>query len=178
VARFSLSRGWFTFSSHTYLALEACSYRPASPVSLLARRVYPACDLPPQALDCSCTHALHCTALHPPAARYPLLSIGATGPKSIGATGAKDSPGISATGAAHLQLRLDRKWLTTPLDLHIPQLTNVLSPNTQPTQPSMDSFSGSICRFRRVGCWKWHGVAVLGMPCPKHNSSSQSSSHE
>jgi hypothetical protein len=48
----------------------------------------------------------HVGALHPLAARYPSLPIGVTG--------AKDLLPRSATGAAHVQLRLDRKWLTTP----------------------------------------------------------------
>jgi hypothetical protein len=52
----------FSFSSLTCLAWEADSCSPAPPFSLLARHVYPACDLPPRALVFSCTHALHCTA--------------------------------------------------------------------------------------------------------------------
>jgi hypothetical protein len=64
-------------------------------------------------------HTLHRTALHPPAAGYPLLPIGATGTESIGVTGAKDLPPIGAKGAANVQLTLDRKWLTTSLYLRI-----------------------------------------------------------
>jgi hypothetical protein len=59
-------------------------------------------------------HALHRTALHPPTARYPWrasLSVGATGAESICT---KDSPLIGATGAAHLQLRLNKEYLATP----------------------------------------------------------------
>jgi hypothetical protein len=82
---------------------------PASSLSLPARCVCPACDLPSQSLVCSCTHALHRTALQPPAARYPLLPIGAAGAESISVTGARDSPPIGVTGVGHLQLMLDRK---------------------------------------------------------------------
>jgi hypothetical protein len=94
--------------------VEAHSCRPASPLSLLARRVCSACDLPPQDLFCSCTHALHHKALPLLAAWYPLLPISGTGAESFGATGAKDSPPIGATGAAHLQVRLDRKGCPPP----------------------------------------------------------------
>jgi hypothetical protein len=48
-----------------------------------------------------------------------LLPVGATGAESIGVTGLNDLPLIGATGAARLQLRLDRKSLKTSLDLHI-----------------------------------------------------------
>jgi hypothetical protein len=127
-----------------------------------------------QALVCSCARALHPTALHPTArhptalnpsaARYPLLSIGATCAESIG-----------VPGAAHLQLRLDRKWLTTPLDLLILQLANVLSLNTQPTQPGMYSFFGSSFRFLGVGRLEGHGITVLGFLCPRRSCSGRSS---
>jgi hypothetical protein len=70
-------QGVFFFSSRTCLAWEAHSCCPALPRSPLAGRVCPAYDLPPLALICSCTHALHHTALHPWAACYPLLFIGA-----------------------------------------------------------------------------------------------------
>jgi hypothetical protein len=56
--------------------------------------------LPPPSLPCKESPQSSCSV-------DPLLHIGATGPESIG-----------ATGATHLQLGLDRKWLT-PLDLHI-----------------------------------------------------------
>jgi hypothetical protein len=77
-----------------------------------------------------------CTALHPPAARYPLLPIVATG--------------------AHLTAR------QRPC------------PNAQPSQPGMDSFSGSLCRFPGVGRLGGHGITVLGFPCPRRSCSGQS----
>jgi hypothetical protein len=58
-------QGVFPFSSHTCLAWEGPSCRPASPLSPLARGVCPACDLLSRALVCSCTHthtASHSTA--------------------------------------------------------------------------------------------------------------------
>jgi hypothetical protein len=67
----------------------------------------------PDATSCA---ALHRTALHPLAARYSSLPINA---ECIGVTGVNDLLLIGATGAAHWQLRLDRKWLTTLLDLRI-----------------------------------------------------------
>jgi hypothetical protein len=69
----------------------------------------------------------------------------------MGTTGAKDLLPICVTGAVDLQLRLDRTWLTTPLALRIWQLANVISPNTDPTQPGKDSISWSFCRFCRIG---------------------------
>jgi hypothetical protein len=48
-----------------------------------------------------------------------LLPIAATGAECIGVTGANDLLLIGATVVTLLQLRLDRKWLTSALDLHI-----------------------------------------------------------
>jgi hypothetical protein len=70
----------------------------------------------PDATSCA---ALHRTALHPSAARYPLLPINTKGAECIGVTGVNDLLLIGATGTAHWQLRLARKWLTTLLDLRI-----------------------------------------------------------
>jgi hypothetical protein len=67
VTRFSLGRGF----SPLFL-IPALNGRPIPvglhppPLSLLALRVCPDCDLHPRALLCSCKHALHDTALHPP----------------------------------------------------------------------------------------------------------------
>jgi hypothetical protein len=130
-------RGFLPFSSHACLAWEALSCRTASPLSLLD-------NIDVSALHVICfpepvfTHALHRTALHPPAAHYPLLPIG-------------------------LQVCLTAWQRPCP------------NASAQPTQPGMDAFSRSLCRFPRVGRLEGHGITVLGFPCPRRSCSGQSS---
>jgi hypothetical protein len=47
-------------------------------------------------------------------------------------------------------------------------------PNAQQTQTGMDSFFGSLCSFPQVGRLEWHGITVLGFPCPRRSCSDQS----
>jgi hypothetical protein len=47
-------------------------------------------------------------------------------------------------------------------------------PNAQLSQPCMDSFSGPLCRFPRVGRLEGHGITVLGFPCPRRSCCGQS----
>jgi hypothetical protein len=101
-------------TSHACLAWEAPSCRPAGPCVPSLPCLSFASPSPCLLLH-TCTAPAGCSLLHAPDSP-PLLPIGATGVECIGDTCAKDSPPISATGAAHLLLRLDRKWMTTPLD--------------------------------------------------------------
>jgi hypothetical protein len=106
------------------------------------------CDWPSLSTGCSCTQALHLSALHPLAARNPWLPIGAPGAEFIGASGAKDcthgypSPQVDASGSspggphrpALCQYRLD--W--------------ILSTGHSAGSP----------------VWRGHGTAILGILCP------------